>query len=1055
MLHDMRFTLDKIQSRLALIQPMIYRDQISLPEMEYTALPADESPAPLAEDPSLNWQQIAYEQYWGTWNTNYAFRGRYQIPESWALSGHIGLLMPLGDAGDYFMHAEALMYIDSEPLAAVDLRHPLVMLPPNLRNHKPHSFVLHGWSGIGGSLWADHQPRLFLKQCRLVRVDMPTREFIALARCALDAARALNAAHPARARLLNSLNEAFKMLDTRSHIIPEDFYASLPAATSILRQGIAEAGDPLDVTLHAAGHAHIDTAWLWRFAQTRRKVERTFFTALHLMEQFPQYHFTQSQPQLYELLRESHPDAFKRVQARVREKRWEVIGGMWIEADCNISGAESLARQFLLGRRYFRQHFGSDAETPVLWLPDAFGFNWNLPQLIKEAGLQYFFTIKLTWNETNTFPYDSFWWQGLDGTRILTHLSTVPEVDEARFPSTYNATPSPHAALHAWSLLRHKESQNHMLMAYGHGDGGGGPSIEMLENITAMQGLPGVPKVKTGTVRHFFEMLDEASGDALPTWSDELYLETHRGVQTSQARTKLGNRRSEFLLHDAEFLASLAMTLDAGFGYPADTLTQAWQLVCLNQFHDILPGSSIHEVYEDTAAQYAAVADMVARVQQDALRVIAEATGGDLLLINPTSFARRDLAFWAGRLEKGQMLQTAAGEPVLTQVLGQGTLIVTEELPAYSVVPLQLVPETTDALPQPGFLSIEADMIENAFLYVQIDHEGNIVRIFDKRANREVLPSGAIAGQLQAFEDRPLKYDAWNIDPHYDDQVFLASPASSISIVAQGPLRASLEIRRTILSSEVIQTISLDHNSPMLHFGMEVDWREKHTLLKVAFPVDILAQQASYEIQWGQIDRPTHRNTSWDQARYEVPAQKWADLSEGDYGVSLLNDCKYAYDVAGNVLRLSLLRAPTYPDAQADEGRHQFSYALLPHSGPLGELTRAAAYALNDRIIVSDGAKQAAANLSPQQSLVVADRPNVIIETIKKAEDEDALIVRLYESGRQRGPVQLVCNFPIARVWRVNLIEDIQYDVQHDEQNRIRLDLRPFEIVSLMIVLER
>ncbi len=530
----------------------------------------------------------------------------------------------------------------------------------------------------------DFFTKLYMRPCAVVQIHQPTRDFIALARVARETAEKLADDVPARHGLLNALNEAFNVLETRDPL-GAAFYASVEPATTALKAGLAKAGAPLDVIIHATGHAHIDVAWLWTLGETRRKAERTFINVLRQMEQFPDYHFSQSQPQLYEFIRQDQPELFYTLRERVKEGRWEPMGGMWVEADCNLSGAESLARQFLLGRSYFGKHFGRDAETPVLWLPDVFGYAWALPQLIKQAGLKYFMTIKIGWSQYNRLPYDTFLWQGLDGTQILTHFSTVMELGSPYF-ATYNSMANPTETLGAWQNFQQKELQRDLLMSYGYGDGGGGPTREMLENIAAMGDMPGLPQVRQSSVREFFETIAPLATDRkMPVWNGELYLEYHRGTYTTQARNKRANRKSEILLHDAEFLAACAALLNPAYTYPDKAFTTAWQTVCLNQFHDIIPGSSIGPVYTESLAQYAELAAAVNIERETALAALAAVLGGDLLLANPAPFGRADLAFipgeWPGELE-------IDGKPLCMQMVDGGVLVDPGELPAYSVTPV-------------------------------------------------------------------------------------------------------------------------------------------------------------------------------------------------------------------------------------------------------------------------------------------------------------------------------------------------------------------------------
>jgi alpha-mannosidase len=571
----------------------------------------------------------------------------------------------------------------------------------------------------------------------------------------------------------------------------------------------------------------------------------------------------------------------------------------------------------------------------------------------------------------------------------------------------------------------------------------------MQENLREMESFPGLPRVRRGKAINFFRAAEKEATGNFPVWNGELYLELHRGTYTTQARNKRANRQSEFLLHDAEFLAAAAALVVPDFVYPHADLRRAWELVCLNQFHDIIPGSSITQVYVDSLTQYAEVRKIGEAVKNKALAVLAQAIGGDILLINPTPFAQDGPIFWP----KGDPARLPAGLPF--QPVDGGLLLDAGQRPPYSVQSL----DNSVAAAAPGSLSVSTTHLENDFLRVELNPAGDITCIFDKQHQREVMPPGAIGNQWQAFEDRPLNWDAWDIDIFYDDKQWLAQPAESVTVVEHGPLRATLEIKRRILNSPFTQRVSLSHNSPRLDFETDIDWRERHILLKAAFPVEVLPPTATYEIQWGNVERPIHRNTSWDWAKFETCAQKWVDLSEGDYGVSLLNDCKYGHDIqdaspAGGVIRLSLLRSPTHPDPEADQGEHHFTYSLLPHAGRWDRETIRQAYALNDPLRVFALPQPAEVNPSPPPgSLVSVDRPNVVIETVKQAEDGNGIVVRLYECMRQRGPVTLRTGFPLAGAWRANLLEENETELVHDDDS-VEFSIKPYQIVTLRLLPE-
>jgi alpha-mannosidase len=1025
MRHQIRWTQEKIAARLRALSSFVYRKRsqispFSMLELENTGVPDLED---IPEGPE-HWKALPPHTYWGKPRMNFVLRSTFSVPETWRADLPLALHLPLGEAGD-FSHPEALVYLDGEAYAACDRHHHEVFLPDWVRDGPEHELLLHGWTGLGGSIQGDPTQQLKMGACEVVQIHPPTRELVALTRVALGLVRVLTDDNPVRHHLLTALNQAYQILDL--NLPPgEAFYQGVSQALQVLRAGVQKAGEPLEVDITAAGHAHIDVAWLWTLAQTRQKVRRTFHNMIRFLEQYPDFHFTQSQPQLYEYLRKDAPDLFQKIQNWVKKGRWEPIGGMWVEADCNITGGESLVRQFLLGRRFFEEHFGAEAESPVLWLPDVFGYAWNLPQLIKEAGLEYFFTIKIGWNQYNRLPHDSFWWQGLDGTRVLTHFSTTKNPADPH-AATYNSDASPEQVLGTWLNFQDKDygppgQVPPLLMSYGWGDGGGGATPQMIENLREMEDFPGSPRVRMGKVIDFFRDL-EGTAEGLPVWNGELYLEYHRGTYTTQAKTKRANRNMEFALHDAEFVASWASVLDASYSYPHQALDQAWKLLCLNQFHDILPGSSIGEVYQEAAAQYETIQDICHTIREEALGTIAAVLETDFLLVNPTSFERC--------------------EPI---ALGEKVALSSGPLPAYGL-------KTGLERVQPEVLNCSPRVLENQYLRVELNPAGDITRIYDKRVDREVLAPGEMGNQFQAFEDRPLDWEAWDIDIFYDDRMWLPEPAHSVEVVREGPPEAQLEIRRRIRSSSIRQVITLRHDNPRIDFLTEIDWRERKTLLKVAFPVRVLSPKATYEIQWGNVERPTHRNTSWDWARFETAAQKWVDLSEGDYGVSLLNDCKYGHDIRDHTMRLTLLKGAEMPDPQADLGTHRFTYSLLPHPGSWGRETIKEAYALNDPLLVyqRDSTPTPPARDNRTGTFVSVDRPELVIETVKRAEDDRGIIVRFYETGRTRGPFQLQTGFPVREAWRTTILEEDQTPLPA-RGYQVQGTAKPFEIITVRLI---
>jgi alpha-mannosidase len=1056
MKHEIRWTAKKIAHTLDFIEPLIYRQQIPFEPFRFRSLPGPDSPIPSLDEG--DWQVIQPNTYWGQWMTDFVLMGKFHIPADWDVGKPVALYLPLGEAGD-FSHPEAQIIIDGEIYAAVDRHHQEIRLDRRFANGEEHQLALRGWTGLGQGSGGPWLPtRLFMRSCKLVQIDPATRKFFTLAKLALDTTGEIEDSQPVRAKLLNSLDEAFLALDLREPP-GEAFYESIPDALKVLQDGISKSGSSLDTSIIVCGHAHLDVAWLWTVEQARNKAARTFSTALHLMDEFPRYHFSQSQAQLYEFIQQDHPDIFARIQERVLDGQWEVMGGTWVEPDCNAIGAESLVRQFILGRSYFRQQFG-DNESPVLWLPDTFGYSWALPQIIKECGIQSFVTHKLSWNQYNDIPYQSFWWQGLDGTRVLTHFLTTPgdwegDINQTSIlhSTTYNAIINPRDVMGTWRNYRHKETHQQLLMAYGYGDGGGGPTREMLLNMEHMDAFPGLPQVIPGKVGQFMKNLEEQAGAKLPVWNGELYLEYHRGTYTSQAHAKRSNRKCEFLLHDTEFLATLA-ALHTDYQYPKEKFVEAWKLLSLNQFHDILPGSSITFVYMQTEQDYENIEEILEDIQEEAVTALSQMLPerASFVAINPTSFGGKRIAFIPLELEEGQGLaDIISHREVITQHVEGGTLASFTNFEPYSLRSLQVIDQSLNYKDHSLRISLTENgaILENEFLLVEIDKNGEITRLYDREYEREVLPAGERANVLQAFEDRPLDFDAWDIDIYFEDKCWTFEPAECFEVVEEGPLRIAVEVQRKFRSSTLTQRICLYRSSRRIDFDTQIDWNEHHILLKVAFPVDILNTQATYDVQWGNVQRPTHRNTSWDWARFETCAHKWVDLSQGDYGVSLLNDCKYGHDIHDNVMRLSLLKSATIPDPFADQGEHQVVYSLYPHAGDWRSGTVQAAYDLNDSLFVHE--VKGAGRESWIQPLVNTGVPNVIVETIKAPESGDGIIVRLYENERSHTRFTLQFAFDLQAVYRCNMLEE-ETEVLPVTGNQVKLEIDPYKILTLRLI---
>ena len=1047
MTHGFRFTAEKVAARLELLRAQVVVRRHPIAPFRMLELP-DATTEPPLDASTDDWERIEPDSYWGRFDLNFLLRSSFALPEGWDPKAS-ALHFPLGNAGDIFTHPEALLYLDGEAVASADRYHHTIPIPARFADGAEHQIALHGWTGMSG--WPpdpNDKSRLYMRQCCVIERDLAALDLCRRMEAALDVAKHLGENSASKHRILSALDRAITVLDTR-HPLGERTRESVAAAARAFEQGMKAAGEPLGVTLHAIGHAHMDIAYLWPIEQIRRKNARTYSNVLRLMEANPDYRFSHSQPQLYEFTERDHPEIFEGIGKAVAEGRWEVMGGMWVEPDVNLAGAEALARQLLYGRTYFRERFG-DVETPVLWLPDTFGFPASLPQLMVQAGLKWFVTNKLGWNQYNPMPCQTFTWEGLDGSAVTAQLLTTPRsVRYLPFPTNYKSDLTAPEVFGTWETYRHKERNWDLPICYGYGDGGGGPTEELIARADALAAMPGAPRVRKGTVRGFFEALESQPRD-WPVWRGELYMEGHRGVFTSQGWIKRANRRAEAALARAELLVVLA-EVHAGHAHDRASLRRAWELTLLNQFHDILPGTSIGRVFEDARGHYAEIMERAEGVAAKAARALASRLpeGATHALLNPSPFAQDGAVEIAGGV--GTARDAATGEELPVQSVAGALLVDAGPTPAQSVRALRL--ERAEGPPPEPDMAVEvveetgAIIMRNPLVSVTIDDRGTLRRVRDREAARDVLAPGANGNQLQVFEDRPIGWDAWDIDAFYDDRPDLVTDLMSMRVVERGPLRAAVRIERRHGASRIAQTIRLGNRSKRIDFVTEIDWRAHHTLLKAAFPVELRAEHATYDIQWGNVARPTHRNTPFDQARFEVPAHKWADLSEGDYGVALLNDGRYGHDVEGNVLRLSLVKSATMPDPDADQGEHRFTYSLLPHTGGWRGAVPREAYAINrplEAIPIEGGATDAPDMLS----LVAADR--AVVETIKPAEDGDGYVVRLYDDARTRGRRRLAFAHPVRSFADCGLLEDRDEAIAI-EGDTCDLALAPYQIRTLRV----
>src|SRR6516165_2196461 len=790
------------------------------------------------------------------------------------------------------------------------------------------------------------------------------------------------------------------------------------------------------------GHAHIDLAWLWPLEETQRKARRTFQNVVSLLGKYPELRFNQSSAQLYAWIEQNDPRLFDKIRDRVREGSWEIVGGMWVEPDGNLPAGESWVRQLLFGQRYFANRFGRRAK--VAWLPDSFGFAGNLPQLFKSAAMPFFFTHKLTWNERNPFPYDLYWWEGIDGSRVLAHSFHNSE-------HGYNSRLTAQELAETWHNFDAKRRHDYTLLAFGYGDGGGGPSSDMLERFTRLKEFPGLPRLRMGGVAEFYETI---STEALPVWVGEQYLEYHRATYTTQARMKSLHRALEHALVESETAATLA-SVRQNKAYPKDPLDKLWRILLINQFHDILPGSSIHSVYGTAHAQLTAALNESAQLLTDALgqAVINKgskaAEGLEGLIWNLDLYDRPLVAEIPVCLSAGIRLLTFDAREVPIQRLDEIRILVVAEdiiVPALGALPVSISEGAQRAVFSPVLAS--PGTMENEFLRIQLGEDGTLGSIYDKECQREVLADRG--NQLWLFTDIPRQFDAWDIDASYHGEGEELLAGSAPELVENGPLRGALRVTRRRDGTEIVQTYRLRQLSRILEIHSKVRWCGRRKLLRALLPLEIRTHEMWAETAFGAVARPNSRNTPWDRAKFEVPAHRWVDLCEPSYGVSLLNHGKYGHSADGNILGISLLRSPIYPDPHADEGDHEFVYAIYPHRGSWRNGTVRAAQDLHSPLRHSIGGPSV---LHP--SLLRLSGDALELACLKRAEDSADVMVRLYEPNGDRGQAMLESVLHLERASIVSILEEPLEELRIEDHRRITVSFTPFQVISLRLSLAR
>lgn len=1013
------------------------------------------------------WRDFHKDQLWGEPDAHYWFRTSFEVPAKFE-GRSVGVQIFTDKEGwDYVINPQFMLYINGEFIQGLDLNHREVILTKDAEAGNKYTFDLHSYTGRTA------------KNCQLfMKFGLYHSEVEGLyydCYVPLLAAKKLKEGDVKRDEMIEMVNKAINLLDLRRPH-SESFFRSVIEARTYLKDNfytpLDKKKDMTDIVATCVGHTHIDVAWWWTVEQTHEKVARSFSTVLKLMEEYPEYVFMSSQPVLYKFLKEDHPHLYAKLKERVAEGRWEPEGAMWVEADCNVISGESLVRQILHGTRFFEQEFG--ATNDVLWLPDVFGYNAALPQILKKSGINYFMTTKISWNQYNKLPCDTFNWKGIDGTEILTHLITTtgPDQEEGALFTTYNGMLHPGAVLGAWQRYQQKILNKDVLICFGYGDGGGGPTKEMLEMGRRMEkALPGIPKTQMGKAKDYFKRLDEQvkQEEFLPKWVGELYLEYHRGTYTSMARNKRSNRKCEFIYQDAEFFSAIAALM--GYEYPKERLYDNWELILTNQFHDILPGSSIKEVYDVTKVDYErleAEGQGMIEKAQDYLISCMDIEGESLVVFNSLSFDRKDIVKIPWQKERSISIVDEEGRSVPHQIeldyLGHGEkkwlVLQGDKLPSKGYKTYKLV-EDIQRSSSTQNQKVEKKIpktIVNKFFQVSLNARGEIIQLVDLKNNKILFSAEKPANRLMAYEDKPMYYDNWDIDIYYKEKSWIVEEDVKLAVVEKGPVRTTIRIEKKFMDSPIIQLMHLYEEIPRIDFETYVDWKESQTLLKVQFPTGLHVDEATFDMQFGNLKRGTHCNTSWDMAKFEVCGHKWVDLSQDDYGISILNDCKYGHDVTGNQINLTLIKSGIQPNETTDQEEHFFTYSLYPHpEGWQQAKTAKMAYEVNVPLYgryVSAPVKESNLKkdriLAHDKSFFTIDQPHVFIETIKRAEDSHHLIMRLYSNENRESKCHITSSLPLKNVWSCNLMEKERSPIVHDGK-LFETVVGPYEIQTFVL----
>lgn len=1039
----MFFTDRKLEARLYELAGYRYRDIIPF---ESLLAKEDTEGVVNPEIPTSDacWDLMAVGERWSGRDRYLWLRKTMSVPKAWEGKKIVGIF-DFGNTGAGSNSGfESMLYVEGKPYQGVDSNHKEAFFDSKYAGNDLE-FVFRLWSGLeGGGTPTPQEHRL--NRADLAWLDEKVDDLFYMTRVILETLQVLNEFDPVAPQLRMALDKAYKLIDW-SYPGNDAFYDSVHAADDLLNQLIDGMDKNSLVKVKCVGHTHIDVAWLWRLKHTREKCARSFSTVLRLMDQYPEYTFLQTQPQLYEYIKEDHPEMFEKIKAKVEAGNWEADGGMWVEADCNLTSGESLTRQILVGGKFFREELGQ--EIKYLWLPDVFGYSWALPQILKKSGIPMFMTTKISWNQYNRMPHDTFKWRGMDGSEVLTHFITAPEPwsQPGSWFYTYNGHLTPKIVKGVYDAYSDKNLTDELLISYGYGDGGGGVNRDMLEYRRRVDKMPGLPTLETGKAADYFKGLREKvenTDEYVHTWDGELYLEYHRGTYTSQAYNKKMNRHLENYYRNVEWLTAMD-AINKGDIKEAeqDKLTEGWKIILTHQFHDIIPGSSINEVYQDSRVNYDKAEAIAKEVEQSVFTNIMGNAQNTWTVINNTNWERSDYAVVVTEA-KGQFVDEA-GNVLKAQEIHNGYVVYVDNIPSMGWKTIKLVDNTLENTT--SVFNFAEGKIETPFYHAELNEVGHMTSLIDKAADRQVIAKGAKANVIQMFEDKPLAHEAWDIEIYYQEKMREVTDLTRMEVTEIGPLHMIVRLEWNYMNTKIKQDMTFYAEDKRIDFKTWVDFRERKQLMKVAFPVDIRSTYATYDVQYGNVQRPTHWNTSWDWARFETVAHKWVDLSERNYGVSLMNDCKYGHDIKDNVIRLTLLKSATHPDTEQDQGEHEFTYSLLPHEGSWVDAdTEKRAYFLNNSLKVEQGEAS-----KKVYSFLNIDNKYIEVDAVKRSEDGKSLVIRCHEytGGKQTATIKL--DAAIKSWQESNLME--KPEGERFENQEITLEFGPYEIKTILVEL--